>query len=151
MKLLKAITAGLFLSAAAASSAMAEGDAKAGEQVFKRCANCHMVGPNAKNRNGPQLNDLFGRQLGAAADFKYSKVLEGMGAAGLKWTREDFTGYLEDPKGWLPVKAKEMGLNCGDLAQCRNRMAFVGLKKPQEVKDVIAFLLTHDKDGMPTE
>lgn len=149
MKLIQAITAGAFLTVLASAPALAEGNAEAGGKIFKRCATCHMVGPNAKKRIGPPLNDLFGRELGALEDFKYSKVLSAMGEAGQKWNVENFTGYIKDPKGWLPEKAKEIGLDCGKLANCRNRMAFAGLKKPQEIEDVIAFLLTHDKDGLP--
>lgn len=132
-----------------AGSAMAQGDAEAGAQIFKRCAACHMVGPNAKKRIGPVLNDLFGRQAGSMEDFKYSPVMKALGEAGLTWTPEVFSGYVGNPRKWLPAKAAEMGLDCGDLSNCRNSMAFAGLKKQKQLDDVIAYLLTFDKDGLP--
>ena len=40
-------------------------DAAAGEQVFKRlCLACHDVGPGAKVKLGPPLNDIDGRKSG---------------------------------------------------------------------------------------
>ncbi|MBU2533057.1 MAG: c-type cytochrome [Alphaproteobacteria bacterium] len=129
-------------------TAAAEGDPVAGEKVFKRCATCHMVGPNAKKRIGPVLNDLFGRKAGTNEDFKYSPVMTALGEAGLVWNPEDFAGYVGDPRDWLTKKAKEMGLDCSKLRNCRNTMAFAGLKKQEDIDDVVAFLLTHDKDGL---
>ena len=128
--------------------ALAEGDAKAGAKVFKRCTVCHMVGPKAKKKNGPPLNDLFGRQAGTFEGFKYSAVMVALGKAGLKWNPEDFAGYVGNPKKWLPVKAKELSLDCNALKKCRNRMAFPGLKKKKDLDNLVAFLLTHDKDGL---
>lgn len=143
-----AFAAALSVFAALPANAQ-DGDAKAGEKVFKRCMACHMVGDKAKHRIGPNLNDLFGRQAGTAEGFKYSPVMVALGEAGLKWTPESFSGYLGDPRKWLTEKAKEMGLDCSKLKNCRNRMQFAGLRKEEEIKNVIAFLLTHDSDGLP--
>jgi cytochrome c2 len=63
-------------------------DAAAGETVFKRCASCHAVGEDAKNKVGPHLNDLFGRQAGTVEGFKYSQPMIDAGAGGLIWTPE---------------------------------------------------------------
>ena len=131
------------------ASASADGDVEAGKNVFKRCQTCHMVGPNAKNRIGPPLNGLFGRKAGTVEGFKYSPVMSALGEKGLEWNPTDFAGYLTDPKKWLPVKAKELGLSCDDLKNCRNNMAFAGLKKEKEIEDVVAYLMTFDADGKP--
>ena len=53
----------------------AEGDAERGAEIFKKCASCHMVGPDAKRRFGPQLNNIIDAPAGAVDDFKYSKAL----------------------------------------------------------------------------
>ncbi|MEM7746650.1 MAG: c-type cytochrome [Pseudomonadota bacterium] len=148
MRSISYIAAAAMLSGLSFSSAHAEGDAKAGEKIFKRCATCHMVGAKAKKKIGPPLNDLFGKQAGTFEGFKYSAVMVALGEAGLKWNPEDFAGYVGNPKKWLPVKAKEMGLDCKKLKKCRNRMAFVGLKKKKDMDNLIAFLLSHDKDGL---
>ena len=112
------------LAAVLATPAMADGDAAAGEKVFKKCAACHAVGEGAKNKVGPQLNGLIGRVAGTAADYKYSKPMIDAGAGGLTWTAETIGQYLHDPKGF--VKG--------------NKMAFAGLKDDADVTNVIAYL-----------
>jgi cytochrome c len=109
---------------AAAAPAVA-GDAAAGEKVFKKCAACHAVGANAKNKVGPALNGIVGRNVATVEGFKYS---EPMIAHGGVWTEERIAEYLADPKG--AVKG--------------NKMAFAGLKKPEEIADVIAYLKTQN-------
>lgn len=71
-----------------------------GEVVFIReCAKCHQVGPQAKNRVGPQLNDLFGRKAGAVANFKnYSEATRN---AGFVWSPENFRQFIKDPRGMI--------------------------------------------------
>lgn len=41
-------------------------DVEKGENVFKQwCLPCHSIGPNAKNKIGPELNGLEGRHSGS--------------------------------------------------------------------------------------
>lgn len=47
----------------------AEGDAAAGEKVFKKCSACHAVGDGAKHKVGPELNNTFGRVAGTAEGY----------------------------------------------------------------------------------
>ena len=116
-----------------AAPAMAEGDAAAGEKVFKKCAACHAVGEKAGNKVGPQLNNLIGRTAGTAEGYKYSKAMIDAGAGGLVWNDETIGQYLRDPKGF--VKG--------------NRMAFAGLKADADVANVIAYLagFSDEKSG----
>ncbi|WP_281843111.1 c-type cytochrome [Sinisalibacter aestuarii] len=110
-----------------AASAEEIGDPVAGEKVFKECAKCHQVGPDAVNRVGPVLNDVFGRQAGTVEDFtRYSKGIVRMGVDGLHWDIEHLDTYLENPKSLVSG----------------TRMSFRGLKDPQERADVIAYLRT---------
>ena len=48
------------------------------------------------------------------------------GKDGLVWNADTSNSYLEDPKAFVP----------------KNKMAFPGLKKPEERADVIAYLET---------
>lgn len=102
-------------------------DASAGETVFKKCAVCHVVDSD-KNKVGPSLQNVIGRQPGVHADFKYSKAMVEFGA-GKIWDEATLTTYLANPKG--VVKG--------------TKMAFAGLKKEQEIADVIAYLKTFSK------
>ena len=99
-------------------------DATKGEVVFKKCAICHEVGPTAKVKVGPILNDVIGRQAGTLPGFAYSPGMKEAGEKGLAWNDESLGKYLENPKEFVP----------------KNKMAFVGLKKEDERADVIAYL-----------
>jgi len=102
----------------------AEGDPAKGENVFKKCKICHQIGEGAKNQVGPQLNGVIGRKAGTIEGFSYSPAMKEAGEKGLTWTDEDLHKYIENPKDFVP----------------KNKMAFVGLKKPDERDDVIAYL-----------
>ena len=124
---------GAFLAAAllnSTASAM-EGDAVKGEKVFKKCASCHTVGESAKNKVGPVLNDVFGRQAGTFADYKYGNSIVAAGEAGLVWNEDELFIYLEDPRKYLRAKL--------DDKSAKSKMAFK-LRKEQDRLDVIAYL-----------
>lgn len=121
----------LVLSAAmlaiAAGAANAEGDAAAGEKVFKKCQACHAVGADAKNKVGPILNGIAGAPIGKhIAEFKYSKALTDLGDQGKVWDDAALTEWLKNPKTFAPG----------------TKMAFAGLKKDDEIANVIAYLKT---------
>jgi cytochrome c2 len=109
--------------------AQADGDAKKGEKVFRKCKACHMIGENAKKRVGPPLNNIIGAKAGSQEGFKYSKAMTEKGEGGLTWTEETLDSYLEKPKDVVPG----------------TKMAFPGLKKEDDREDVIAYLKTFSK------
>lgn len=113
-----------------AGAALAQ-DIEAGKAVFKKCTACHQVGPEAKNKSGPVLNDLIGRQAGTVEGFKYRKDIIAAGEKGLAWTEVELAGYLEDPTKYLRAYL--------DDDKARSGMAFK-LKKAQDRLDVVAFL-----------
>ncbi|MEO9824887.1 MAG: c-type cytochrome [Paracoccaceae bacterium] len=97
---------------------------KSGEAVFKKCKACHQVGEGAKNRSGPQLNGVVGRSFAAVDGFKYSKVFQDAAAEGRIWDDAAMTEFLTKPRAYL--KGTKMG--------------FAGLKKPDDITAVIAYL-----------
>lgn len=123
--MLKACLIGCSLSLLIAGSALAAGDAANGEKVFKRCAACHVL-DDKTNRVGPHLGGVVGRTAGSVEGFKYSEGMIQHGKDGLVWNEETLDVYLTDPKAFVP----------------KNKMAFPGLKKPEERADVIAYLAT---------
>ncbi|MBX9574977.1 MAG: cytochrome c family protein [Caulobacteraceae bacterium] len=98
------------------------GNATNGQRIFGQCRTCHVVEPGV-NRVGPSLHGIIGRQAGTVAGFNYSAANKG---SGVTWTEEVLFEYLENPREFMPG----------------TRMAFVGLKKPQDRADVIAYLKT---------
>ena len=106
-----------------ATIAFAEGDVVAGEKVFKKCAACHVVDSDDK-KVGPSLMNVFGRPAGTQENFTYSNKMIDAGAEGLVWDEDSIAEYLANPKGFIKG----------------NKMSFVGLKKPDEIENVIAYL-----------
>lgn len=98
------------------------GDAAAGETVFAQCKTCHLV-EEGKNGVGPSLYGVIGREAGTVAGFNYS---DANANSGVTWTPEVLFEYLEAPREFMPG----------------TRMAFPGLKDPQDRADVIAYLKT---------
>jgi len=109
-----------------AGNALADGDAAAGEKVFRKCKACHMVGEGAKNRVGPELNGIVGRPAASIEDFKYSDAMKAKGQEGLVWTDENLHTYLKKPRDFVPG----------------TKMTFAGLRKDDDRDDVIAYLKT---------
>ncbi|WP_415768342.1 c-type cytochrome [Pseudomonas sp. LB3P38] len=106
------------------AQAQAAGDAEAGATLFKRiCGGCHQVGESARGSFGPQLNGIFGRPSGSTTDYQYSDAMK---SAGIVWTRETLTAYLEAPKEVVPG----------------TRMIFWGLSDPEKIENLLAYLQT---------
>ncbi|MEM7642001.1 MAG: cytochrome c family protein [Pseudomonadota bacterium] len=114
------------LALALATPALAEGDAENGEKVFRKCQACHAVGEGATNKVGPTLNGIVGAAAGQNADFRYSDALLAMAADGLVWDEESLTAYLTKPRDFMDG----------------TKMSFAGIRKEEEVADVIAYLAT---------
>jgi cytochrome c len=114
--------AAMFVGLALTGTARADGDAVAGAKVFKKCAACHAV--DGKNKIGPHLDGVIGRPVASVEDYKYSKAMTAHAEEVPEWTEEALATYLHDPRG--VVKG--------------TKMAFVGLKKDEDIANVIAYL-----------
>jgi len=120
--------AGIACVAASGMSPAWAQDASKGEQVFNMCSPCHAVGPDAPNKIGPQLNGLDGRRSGTAADFSYSQANKN---SGIVWDEKSFAAYITDPKSVVPG----------------TKMVFPGIKDPQRIADLWAYLKQFDASG----
>ena len=107
----------------AADEAGAAGNPKVGEELFKRCASCHAVGPYASAGYGPQLNHIIGRRAASTADYKYS---EAMKKSGLVWDEKTLAAFLRAPHDVVPGTS----------------MRFWGIKDEQQVADLLSYLKT---------
>jgi cytochrome c len=115
------------LASAPAGAAAVTGNADAGKKVFMKCAVCHGIG-DKKGAIGPSLNNVIGRQAGTLPEFKarYSKQIVAAGAAGLVWNEAEISNWVAGPAKKIPG----------------TKMAFPGLKSPQEIADVVAYVKT---------
>ena len=103
--------------------AHAEGDAAAGEKVFKKCAACHAIADD-KNKVGPSLKGVINRPAASVASYKYSPAMIKKGEEGLIWDEATLTEYLPKPMKYVPG----------------TKMGFAGLNKPEDIENIIAYL-----------
>ena len=109
---------------------MALGNADDGEKVFKKCAACHSIVQGGKNKIGPALYNVVGRQIGAVSDYKYSKALAGYDKT---WTFEELNGFLLKPAKWIKG----------------TKMAYAGLRKEKDRASVIKYLNKNSNNPQP--
>lgn len=100
----------------------------AGEGAFRQCKSCHAVGDGAKNKTGPQLNNLIGRTMGSVEGFRYSRVFGEAADAGTLWDADNLAAFLADPRGTMSG----------------TKMSFRGVSDPAEIDALIAYLQSHD-------
>ena len=118
--MVRALIAAAALIADLAGPALAQ-DVEKGAIVFKKCALCHNVGPNATNKVGPELNGLNGRRSGSVPDFNYSDANK---KSDIVWNEETFKEYIEDPSAKIPgtkkifagIKSEQRSPTCGSIS-----------------------------------
>ena len=103
-----------------------------GAKVFKKCAACHSIAEGGKNKIGPALWGVLGRQAGSLPDYKYSKA---MAAHGKKWSFEEMNGFLIKPKDWIKG----------------TKMSYAGLKSEKERAAVILYMNENTNNPLPLQ
>jgi cytochrome c len=103
-------------------------DAGKGEHNFAVCQTCHAIGPDAANMLGPELNGLDGRHCGTAPGYPYSEANKD---SGIVWSEATFKQYIRDPQKMVPG----------------TKMYFAGIKDPQQINDLWAYVSQFDADG----
>jgi len=103
-------------------------DLAAGETSFKKCLPCHSVGPDAKNKVGPELNGIDGRKAGTAEGYSYSEANKN---SGITWSEVVFKEYITDPRAKIPG----------------TKMVFAGIKSENERSNLWSYLDQFKADG----
>jgi len=119
------LVAGILVSSIVlVSNAAIAQDAAEGEKVFRRqCFICHTVEKGGPTKQGPNLFGLVGRKTGSVEGFRYTNANKN---ADITWSPETLDPYLTNPRKVIP------GTN----------MAFAGLSKEDDRKNLIAYLQT---------
>lgn len=112
------------------SSLLSLGDVTHGAKVFKKCAACHSINKDGKNKIGPKLYNVVGKATGATSDYKYSKALISYNKT---WTFEELNGFLIKPAKWIKG----------------NKMGFAGLKNDKDRASVILYLNQNSDNPQP--
>lgn len=114
------IAALISVAGATPLSALADGDAAHGRQIYEsRCIACHS--PDA-NRVGPMHRGVFGRKAGSVASYNYSNAVK---ASDVVWNDETLDQWLTNPQAFIPGQ----------------KMNFK-VANPQDRADIIAYLKT---------
>jgi cytochrome c len=101
-----------------------------GEKIFKKCGSCHNYKKGSANKVGPNLWNIINRPKASAEGFAYSKALIELGG---EWTYEEIAGFLYKPKEYAKG----------------TKMNFAGLKKVEDLSNLILFLREQSDNTVP--
>jgi cytochrome c len=96
-------------------------DVAAGQATFAKCQACHSL---TANGIGPDLFGVVGRHPGSEPGFAYSDAMKAFGQKQPIWDYDHLYEFIKGPQAYING----------------TKMTFVGLKKPEDRINVIAFL-----------
>lgn len=97
-------------------------DAERGRVLYSKCVMCHTLEEGGAHLDGPVLYGILGRRIAAAEGFAYSEALEALRDG--SWSGERLDRFLADPQFEVPGTT----------------MAFAGLRKAQDRRDLLCYL-----------
>jgi cytochrome c len=109
---------------------LAKADPQKGANSARKCLVCHTFEKGGPNKVGPDLYGVVGRPRGSHPGFAYSTAMKSKPG---EWTFEDLNKFLANPRTFIPGTS----------------MAFIGLNRPSERGDVIAYLNTLSDNPKP--
>ena len=110
---------------------LASGTIEHGQKVFRKCSACHVVAKGGKNKIGPVLYGILGKQSASVSDYKYSKALI---AHGKVWSFAEMNSFLIKPQAHIKG----------------TKMAFAGLRSEKDRASVILFMNSKSDNPLPT-
>lgn len=102
------------------ASLLASADAEKGARVARKCVACHTFEKGGKNKVGPNLHGVLGRDK-AAGGFKYSGALKGLGGT---WNLADIRAFLANPKAFAKG----------------TKMTFKGVRDQVDLANLLAYM-----------
>ena len=122
-------------SAAAPAAPIAErlktADIAKGEQISKKCMQCHDFTKGGPNKIGPNLWGIVGSHPAEVANYSFSDAMQAR--KDKTWTFEELDAFLAQPKTDVPG----------------TKMTFPGLPKPEDRADIIAWLRQQSDAPVP--
>jgi cytochrome c len=109
---------------------LAAADAAKGRQTAVVCTSCHTFEQGGQDSTGPNLWGVVGRNVASRKTFTYSSAFAAQTGS---WTYDRLDRWLTNPSKAVPG----------------TKMTFVGLHKPEDRANVIAFLRTLSANPVP--
>ena len=106
-------------------------DLAAGAKVFTKCSTCHNDAAGAGVLTGPNLYGVVGRPTASFPGMPYSDAMMAHAKDSPTWTYDQLYMFLKAPGKW--VKG--------------TKMTFIGLPKPEDRINVIAYLRSQGSTG----
>lgn len=103
---------------------LATADVKAGEATFAKCKSCHSIEQGGPNGTGPDLWGVVGRKPASHGGFAYSAGMTEFGGKQAAWDYDHLYEFIKGPQKYV----------------AGTKMTFVGLKKPEDRVNLIAYL-----------
>ncbi len=110
---------------------LASADVAKGEGMIKACVSCHTFEKGGANKVGPNLYGVVGNHHAHLEGFSYSSAMKEK--ASEPWSFEAIDAFLENPKAAIPGTA----------------MAYLGIKKPDQRANLIAWLNQNSDNPLP--
>jgi cytochrome c len=102
-----------------------------GEKIAQKiCSQCHTYDQGGANKIGPNLWGIVGSKIAHHEGFAYSAAFK---SQTIEWSYENLNKLLFKPRDFIPG----------------TKMSFVGLAKPQERADIIAYLRSLSTSAKP--
>lgn len=102
---------------------LANANIEKGKVVSRKCGTCHTFEKGGANKIGPNLWGIVNNKRAHMDSFKYSSALVKKGG---EWTVNSLVNFLHNPGKYLSG----------------TKMSFIGLKKPEDLVNMIAYLNT---------
>ena len=99
-------------------------DVAAGQAVFAKCSSCHSIVQGGPNGTGPDIWGVVGLKPGSHGGFAYSTGMTEFGGKQAVWDYDHIYEFLKGPQKYISG----------------TKMSFVGLKKPEDRANVMAYL-----------
>lgn len=104
-----------------------------GASAVRKCQSCHNFGEGEPNKQGPNLYHIVEASKAHADGFAYSDILLQQKAEGQVWSYENLDAFLTNPRAYAPG----------------TKMAFAGVRSPEERADILAYLQTLSPTPVP--
>lgn len=100
---------------------VAQGSLEKGKKLMSKCAACHNVEAGQPHKVGPNLHNVVNQKIASKDGYAYSSALTSIDK---NWDYQELYGFLKSPRKYAKG----------------TKMSFAGLRKPQDIADIILYL-----------